>query len=304
MKIKLLIAFIVFIFANVQVNAKDCDAACLKDIALQYLQALLKQDYRDLPWGEQVDHTENDVGLMIGEGLWGTATAVSDDRLLVADANTGNVIWMGIVEEHGQPAYLGLRLRVEDQKITEVETVVGREGGPSTFAKTDGYQFGGIFSEKVPKKQSRSKMTKLVQQYYDSVELNNGKVSAKFADDCSRRENGVATTDGDVYWAAKVAKGCQQQLAIGLYKSTDSIRHVRFPVVDEETGVVIALSLHDHAVRETSYTTSDGQEVKVPIEYPYSYSKVEVFKIVDGKIQKIESYSAIQPYYMPTQWAE
>ena len=66
--------------------------------------------------------------------------------------------------------------------------------------------------------------------------------------------------------------------------------------------VVVAFSIHDHATRYTAYHTLDGQEVKVPVEYPHSFSMLELFKIEHGAIRQIESFSAFQPYLMPSRW--
>lgn len=294
------IAVIVF---SLQAVAADCDKACLKNIIQQYQQSLLDKDYSNLPWGEVVAFTENDVAMMIGDGLWGTATKFHNDPYVLADAGTGNVLWMGVVEEHGQPAYYGLRLRVQDRKITEVESILGREGTPGVFAKTNGYQVDDIFLRKAAKKSNRHRLTDIVKNYYKTRVLNNGRIYTRFADDCSRRENGVSTTSGEQYWAAKAASGCRKQFKIGLFKTTDSIRAVRFPIVDEATGVVVAINIQDSAIRYTSYKTLDGREVHVPVEYPHSFSMLELFKIEDGGIRRIESFSAFQPYLMPSNWS-
>ena len=102
--------------ASLQAQAAECDRACLSGLVEQYLEAMLEFDgmqipasIRSLPWAEQVSFTENDVGLMMGDGLWGSATAVGEGYVL-PDPETGNVLWLGIVEEHGQPAYAALRL--------------------------------------------------------------------------------------------------------------------------------------------------------------------------------------------------
>ena len=293
---------IIAIFLPLQAQAADCDRECLVHIVQQYQQALLNKNYASLPWGDKVAFTENDVALMIGDGLWGTATKLSADPYILADTARGNVLWMGVVEEHGQAAYYGLRLRVRNRQITEVESILGREGTPGVFTKPDAYKLDGIFSRQVQKKSNRRRLTGIVKNYYRTKALNDGKLYTRFTDNCSRRENGVSTTTGDQYWAAKVASGCRKQFEIGLFKPTDSIRAVRFPVVDEATGVVAALSIHDYATRYTSYQTLNGQEVKVPLEYPHSFSMLELFKIEKGAIRQIESFSAFQPYLMPSRW--
>ena len=50
-------------------------------------------------------------------------SGVAPTGLEVADTQTGNAAWLGVVYEHGQPAYYAMRLRVELGRITEVETI-------------------------------------------------------------------------------------------------------------------------------------------------------------------------------------
>ena len=280
-------------------QAPECNRDCLIRLNDQYLSALVAQDPSGLPWSDRVGHTENDVGLMIGDGLWGTATRIGEGYA-VADSETGNVVWLGIVEEHGQAAYLGLRLAIAEGEIAEVEAVVGREGPPAAFAPTAGYAVDAAFSETVPpiRRAPRARMIALVEGYYNSMQLNDGKVLTEISDDCSRQTNGYSTTHGgdiDV-------EGCRQQLEIGWYRPVDRVRARRFPVVDEERGVVVALAFLDHASRYTSYETLDGQERQVPVEYPNTHGLLELFKIDDGEITRIEGVTSFQPYLMPTQW--
>ena len=277
-----------------------CDEDCLAGMARSYLEALVAQDYSGLPWAERVGHTENDVGIMIGEGLWGTTTAIGPG-FAVADEQTGNVVWLGIVEEHGQAAYLALRLAVDEGEITGVETVVGRDGPPAPFAPTDGYRVDRSFTRELPRNQRlpRARMIALVEGYYNTMQLNDGKIFTDIADDCSRLTNGESTTHGgdiDV-------EGCLQQLEVGWYRPVDRVRARRFPVVDEERGIVVALAFLDHAARYVDYETLDGRARKIPIEYPNTHGVLELFKIEDGAITRIEGVTSFQPYLMPTRWA-
>ena len=57
----------------------DCDRACLYGVLDQYLAGLKARDTRKVPWAAQVKNTENNVELRLGDGLWGTITAL--DRL-------------------------------------------------------------------------------------------------------------------------------------------------------------------------------------------------------------------------------
>lgn len=282
-------------------QAPECDRDCLEGLAAQYVDALRAQEPSGLPWAERVRFTENEVPLMIGDGLWGTATRIAEPELVLADPETGNVLWYGVVEEHGEPAYLGLCLGVEGRAIAEVETVLGRDGPPAPYAAPEGYSLDAAFAGTLPepRRRPRARLVALVEGYYDTLQLNDGTLLGKLAEGCRRVTNGVSTTHGDDV----AVEGCRRQLEIGLYQHVDGVRSRRYPIVDEARGLVVALVLLDHAARYTSYRTLDGEQRSVPVEYPNSHGVLEIFKIDDGEVTRIEGITAFLPYLMPTIWA-
>jgi hypothetical protein len=277
----------------------ECDRACLGALAEQYLDALVAHAPDSLPWADQVRFSENDVGLMIGEGLWGTATRVLPGYT-IAEPASGNVLWLGIVEEHGQAAYLALRIRVDGRRIADVETVLGRDGPPAPFADPAGYAPDPVFGRQVPERNraARARIESLVAGYYASVQLNDGTVQTQIADGCERLTNGESTTRGE----GIDVEGCRQQLAAGWYRYVDRVRSLRIPIIDEARGVAVAFAYLDHAARAVDFETADGRTRRIPVEYPNSHAVVELFKIEDGMITRIEGVTAFQPYLMPTRW--
>jgi len=276
----------------------DCDRSCLIDLADRYMAALVEKRFAELPWAERVRFTENDVGLMMGDGVWGTVTKIDDAPFKLADPATGNVLWVGIVEEHGQPAYYAMRLAIENGRIAEVETVVAREGTPAHFAPTAGYKVDDTFSASLPaaERRPRERMIALVEGYYNTMQLNDGQLLGEFSDDCKRVSNGVDMTHGENV----PAKGCRAQFEIGYYKPVDRVRARRYPIVDEERGVVVAFALLDHAARYTEYQTLDGKTQSIPVEYPNSHRVMELFKIRKGAVERVEGFAVFQPYLMPS----
>jgi len=287
--------------SSASAQSTECDRECLYDLSTQYLDALLAQDGSDLPWAERVRFTENDVALMIGDGLWGTATMI-EPGFTLTDPASGNVLWLGVVEEHGESAYLALRLGVEGREIAEVESVLGRRGTPGAYAPSSGYRVDPVFAESLPStdRLPRERLIALVEGYYNTMQLNDGVVLTEIDDDCRRVSNGVVLThrdDVDV-------KGCKQQFEVGLYRPVDRVRARRFPIVDEDRGVVVAIAFLDHAARYVDYATLDGKQRSIDIEYPNSHGVLELFKISDGRIQRVEGVASFQPYLMPTIWGQ
>src|SRR4029077_12421268 len=91
--------------------------------------ALVHKDPGRAHFSDSVRFTENDVEMPLGhDGLWASISSVAHTGLEVADTTTGNAAWFGTVEEHGEPGYDAMRLKVRDGQIVEVETVVDRKG--------------------------------------------------------------------------------------------------------------------------------------------------------------------------------
>ena len=67
--------------------------------------------------------------------------------MTVADTRTGNAAWFGTVEEHGEPAYYAMRLRIRGGMITEVETVVKHKPGlPAVRGSHEAGPRSGVFA--------------------------------------------------------------------------------------------------------------------------------------------------------------
>lgn len=280
-----------------------CDAACMTDIAKQYMTDVATQDWSRLPWAERVRYTENNVAMMIGDGFWGAGPTSGDEALILADESTGNVIWYGSTAEHGQFAYHALRLKVEGGRISEVESYLGREGTPDLFAPVAGYAPASAFTANVNAAASRDALIAVVDAYFDTKQLNDGTLRTAIADDCTQFVNGVNLTHGE-HPKAQAAQGCKAQLEIGLYKPVERIRARRYPLVDTAKGIVVALSLEDHATRELRYTTSDGSTHDVDVRYPNTRGRLDLFKIVDGEIVRMEGVSVFLPYYIHSLWED
>ena len=92
-----------------------CDRACLISVADQYLTAMVAHDASKAPLAKSVKLTENAARLPTSEGLWFTATGLTDYKIYIADPQGGAVGFTGVVEEHAappnppRPAILALR---------------------------------------------------------------------------------------------------------------------------------------------------------------------------------------------------
>jgi len=283
----------------------DCNRACLIKAVHSYMDALRAKDPKRAPFAKDVVFTENNVVMPIGEGLWGSISDASKDGTEAADPRTGRAAWFGLVREHGVPAYYAMLLRVQDGKITEVETVVHRKTSlPSPFGDVDKYTHDPAFNDVLPSEQrrSRERLKSVADSYFSTVERNDGTVFAPFASDCERNENGLSTTSGQGGSAA-VANGCENQFKLGIYNINKEIRERRYPLIDEERGVVVSTAFFDHANFYDTYKLTDGREMKTLLKWPNSISLIEAFKVRDGKIWRVEVVFTYVPYFMHNPWA-
>jgi hypothetical protein len=70
-----------------------------------------------VPLSADVRYTENDQLMPIGDGFWGTATGVGNDRQVFADPATQQVAFMGTMREGNNLLLMAVRLRVQLGRI-------------------------------------------------------------------------------------------------------------------------------------------------------------------------------------------
>jgi len=291
-----------------------CNRACLYGFVDQYLAALLARDPTRLPWAAHVKLTENNVELPVGWGLWGTISALGAEDLRAADPETGQAAYYGVIDERGLKSFFAMRLKIDDGNISEVETIVDRKGyGPGPFGNPDTLEPVPVISEDVPAdlRRPRARLIALADGYFNTLELNDGQIFTQFADDCSRRENGVWTAndphpgsvqDPNLNLSAYGKISCEQGFKLGNYRWDDELRARRFPLVDEEKGLVLAGGFIDHAGKLDHYTTTDGVVHDPPLKSPHSFCFLEMFKMRDGRIRHAEAVFITVPYHMPSPW--
>jgi hypothetical protein len=257
-----------------------CDRTCLKGFVDQYLAALVSHEPNRLPLSTDVRFTENTIRLNLGEGLWSTATGLGAYKIYVADPYSLRAGFLGVVMESGAPKLLSLRLQLKNGKITEIETIVSRQGltGPyppemATRKTKPIWDETLDSSERVP----RLDLIAAANQYFEGMEQNTGEV-VPFDTSCNRTENGIQTTNnhslkpppGAPSNVNIIALGCKDQFnlgGVGIYSTPER----RFWMVDEERGIVFGIFMFTVASTHTA----------IPI--------TEMFKIKSGRLYEIEA---------------
>jgi len=287
-----------------------CDRNCLIGMARSYMAALVKHDPKAVAIAPGARFTENDVVIPVGKGAWKSISRVADTGLELADPQTGNAAWFGVVWEHGNPAIYAMRIHVAGSKIDEIETVVHRKTGlPAPFGDPDKITHDPEFQAVLPPEQrrSRERLIAVAQSYFNTVERNDGTVFAPFTDDCGRLENGISTTapppSGGPGNAANIASGCRNQFLLGLYYINKRVRERRFPLVDTERGIVLSSGFFDHDNSFDHYPIGNGSQMKTALKWPNSITLLEAFRVKDSQIERIEAVFTYVPYAMHNPWA-
>jgi hypothetical protein len=281
------------------------DRAGLYELLDRYLRALGNRDAKAVRWADAPRTSENNVMLEVGDGLWGTIDALGEYQLRFADPATGHVGYFGTVREPVEESAFTVRLKVDDAgRIREAESVVVRQSDSGIKFENPRYWDKPILNWNATRPVSRAEMIRLSNGYFDTLQLNDGTIHTRFHPDCNRVENGVQTTHNPEF--AKIvpvsALGCEEQFRMGNYRYDDRLRARRFPMVDEERGLVLAFGFIDHSGRLAEYKLTDGRTVRSPVRRPHSFYIAELFKIDHGMICQIEANFITVPYNMPSPW--
>jgi hypothetical protein len=286
-------------------SSPDCSRACLYGFLDKYLAGLKARDARKVPWAAQVKNTENNVELRVGDGLWGTITALDAYEMRFADPQTGTVAIFGVVQETTERSPYATRLKVVDGAIAEAETIVVRPSDAGIPFVTADIKPLPVWDEILTPalRSPRQKMIDVADGYFDTLQLNDGTLRTEFADDCNRREDGMQSTNNVQAVLDPISKwGCADQFRLGQYRYDDRLRDRRFLAVDEERGIVLAGGFIDHEGRLGDFKLTDGTTKSPIFRRPHSFVLLEAFKIRAGKIQQIEAVFITVPYNMPTPW--
>lgn len=293
--------------------ANKCDRACLNGFVDQYMAAVAAHDPSKLPHTANARYSENNVEMPLGEGLWQTSDGWGSYKVYADDPQTGQVGFLGVANEDTHLSVFAARLKVVNQKVTEIEVIVARPDRPGPAAGS-GNLTGGpenlkdkpLFSEDEPADQrvSREKLIALANGYFDTIQLNTGKLYTTFDPDCQRMENGSITANNPNPTGNPVARmGCQAQLETGLLKMVTRCRDRRY-LVDEQRQMVFGATFFDHngTLRKNTLVDGSVRTIGPPFDRPFTFVIFELFKIKNGKIRQIEAVIGTVPYYMPTPW--
>ena len=250
-------------------DPKACDAACLGANARTVASAMAGNQWRSVPWASAVGYAENSVGIRVGEGIWATVTAVDPDPLAIADRDTGKAVWIGRIEEHGQPAWAALTISAAGDKVGGIDALIRRkEYGPPWLEPANGAapDFDVLPRER---RTGREAMQASAEAWYAAI---NRRTPAppELGEQCRLSLNGQDLV------------GCRD--AFVNIPPIEQVRDRAVLAIDEERGLIVYRTFEDFPGLGSGYPRTD--------------QIVEVFRSEKGEVTGIHAWTSELPYGM------
>jgi hypothetical protein len=274
----------------------DCDKACLEAIAERYRAAYLAHDPAAAPIASGVRFTENNIEMPFPDASWDTVSEEVGTPLFLSDPVTGNAAIFTAIMQAETPGFLAIRLKVENQRIVEIEHMLSTRRNlsspPTPFADPHGFRRSADRAQPVPiaERSSREELIRLGDGYFQTLENNTGEIrNTRFTPDAERYENGMVFRD------------IEKDFRLGRYAFNNRVRRV--PVlVDEERGAVLFRGFIDHKGIMGEYRQTDGSYRTSPFREPHSWALLEMFKVRGGMITGVEATFIGAPYNATSPW--
>ena len=270
-----------------------CDRACLTAFVDSYFKSLLAHDAGALPQAARARITENGSEKNLPNTFWNGA-AETVFRFDIVNTRRGDTGTEAVIRNaDGTKTMFMLRLKVQNGAITEIETIKANKGEADRLWDPDRLkEVSPAFklSIREPARDSYYDLIAAADSYWRAFQTNGTPAyhRARLLPDSLRFENGVQTTglvrDG-VY--NDTARGFDEGRFIGR-----NIWDRRYPVVDEERGVVLSIVRFGlkAGAKSQSIATSNDRLV------------AEFFAIKNGFIQEIQAVLFNLPDAKSTGW--
>lgn len=310
----------------------------LSSLTSQILDAMVRCCPCDLPLAANVRYTENGLDVDLGEGLWKTVHALRGYGITLADPETGQGGWFGALNEFNLFALLAMRFKTSGGRITEIETVIARpELAAAVIKRGDGEREvelkGATFTMFVPpllanldpdafdqpdpallrRTSARNKrdLIDAADRYFDAF-VRRDDTLAPLADNCVRRENGIAANNnaqGPIIDPSHpkfrlYARDLADELNAGFLAGLTHLRQRRTLLADKSQGLVLDLALLDNPATNKKIKVAGVGEVAVPDSclVPWTDMHAQLFKITSGRITHIEDLVRRLPYGQSSGW--
>jgi hypothetical protein len=270
------------VITAIPAQAQTCTRDGLKAIVANYFKAVETHNMSALETAPNLRITQNGSEIKLGEGFFKTGGKSQFQRTLI-DTERCGTLTQAVIDETPDPnapapggrggargagarggaqaaavdtgpaVILAVRLKVDRGKVSEIETIVNRQGelffSPAGVLATKDHDWEGILPP--AQRSTRQYMNDAANKYFSGFSPN-PEVEAPFATPCDRWEGGVSTTTNTHNCSPKG------------FNMTHT--HRRFPVADVEAGIAAGF-----------------------VNFNGGLPDVHMFKIRNGKIEMIQA---------------
>lgn len=279
----------------------SCERECLEAHIENYLQALAAQNISLISVTDDLVFSENNQLLELGDGSWQTMTGTGSYRHYFADPQTNQVAVISTMRENGEGIIYDLRLKLEGDQISEIESMVIRTPSGAALYEELGTPPEN-FLQSIPEEQrnTREELLAIPYQYLKGMENNIPNRGYPFFDiDCNRIEHALKTTNSEPINVGHTTSTvfstmtCEEQFNTGGLGFVTRIRDERYNetmVVDEERQSIFGFVFLDHNGTIRSITKGDGVAYTIPAYFstPRSLMVGEAWRVRDHKLLEIE----------------
>ena len=271
---------------------EPCERACLEGMVDDYLTALVAHNPFGLPLGRTVRYTENAQVVDLGDGLWNVTTGIGKYKLIASDPQSQQVAFLGTVLANNRATTLALRLKLENRKITEIESLVNVSNTPTNAL--DALALDASMTTAVPEgeRRTREQLMNLANAYFDGME--HGDTSTvQFDSACNRIENGVQMT--------AVSMSCADEIASKKLTNYQVVYPRRISVIDEERQLVFGMFMLQQPGDLLEVATPGHAAYRFPeaSAQPAFVQAAQMFKVTGGRIARMEALTTTLPYGEP-----
>ncbi len=270
-----------------------CDRACLTGFIDAYFAALVANDARRLPQAARARITENSTEKRLADTFWPGAEEIVH-RFDIANIRRGDTGTQTVIRNaDGTKTMHMLRLKVRNGAITEIETIKANQGDADRLWDPDRLSSVSPDLQLTIREADRDSYYDLIgaaESYWRAFQTNGTPAyrKARLLPDSKRYENGLQTT-------GLVRDGRFNDTSRGFDEGRFLGRNIwdrRYPVVDEERGMVLSIVRFGLKVGATSQSVTTSNDRLVG----------EFFAVKAGYIQEIHAVLFNLPDDKPTNW--
>lgn len=265
-----------------------CDRACLKGHLDGYLAAMLAHDPARLPLAPTARFTEDTTGKKLADSaLWSNATGVRTFRQDYLDVRAGVAASHVMVEESGKPVMLTVRLKVESDRLTEIETMTVRNQQEGMFFEPDELKQASAVMAYVPtaaERNTREELVRIAEGYPQGLKTGSFVTAGtRIAPGAYRFENG----------RRMAGPGCSFQPP-----SCEDMLRQRIPTLSGITWQPVAVD-EELGLALLRLDFGPGSLMGADNRWLHAW---EAFKIHGGEIHAAEAFMRGMPANTPSGW--